>query len=132
MSDEADWRARLRERARAGLNRMQDGVVAFERDGGVEGLRERMAETLNRREQALLEGQHTLNPEYVRQLQTWYARLETPYGADAATVRKAFRDLMRRYHPDRFTDDPEREAKATRLSQELTVAYEGLIAHLER
>jgi DnaJ-domain-containing protein 1 len=132
MSADNDWRARLLRTARAGLNRVQDEVVAFERDGGIDGLRERVAETFNRREQALLEGQHTLNPEYVRQLQTWYARLETPYGSDAATVRRAFRDLMRRYHPDRFTDDPEREAKATRLSQELTVAYEGLIAHLER
>ena len=38
--------------------------------------------------------------------------------------------MMRRYHPDRFTGDPDVERLATRLSQELTVAYEGLLEYL--
>ena len=37
---------------------------------------------------------------------------------------------MRKYHPDRFAARGEGERLATRVSQELTVAYEGLLEHL--
>lgn len=125
------WTDRLFRTVRDGANAVQDRVAAFERDGGIDALGERLRDAARRQEDRLITGRHGLNPEYVRQLNTWYARLELQPGSSADEVRQAFRALMRRYHPDRYTDDPERERKATELSQQLTVAYRGLLEHLE-
>ncbi len=122
----ATWSDRVRNR----LNRLQDRVVAFEQDGGLAGVAERMQARLQQKEQQLSAGRHALNPEYQTQVRLWYARLELPYGADADAVRQAFRRLMRRYHPDRFTSDPDAERAATEVSQKLAVAYEGLLEYL--
>lgn len=120
----------LIERARAGLNSLQDRVTEFSRQGGIDAVVGRVAERIRAQEEKLASGQHVLNPEYMVQLRQWYARLELRPGATSEEVRQAFRRLMRKYHPDRFTGDSESEALATRLSQELTVAYEGLMRHL--
>lgn len=124
------WTERLAERARAGLNAAQDRIAEFERDGGFASLADRAAERARVEEERFASGKHPLNPDYRRQVRTWYARLELHNGASAEEVRRAFRALMRRYHPDRYTGDAEQEELATRLSQDLTVAYEGLLAHL--
>lgn len=126
----SSWTERISGAFRAGVNEVQDRVTAFERDGGIEGFAERVAEQARKQGERLDAGKHTLNPEYLRQLRTWYARLELEPGATADDVRTAFRDLMRRYHPDRFAQDPRGEELATQLSQELTVAYEGLTEYL--
>jgi DnaJ-domain-containing protein 1 len=123
---------KLRAKAREQLNAMQDRVAAFERQGGVEAAVERVAERLRREEERLSSGKHSLNPEYQQQIALWYARLELPIGADADAIRTQFRVLMRRYHPDRNVGDNRSEELATRISQDLTVAYEGLLAHLNR
>lgn len=123
---------KLRTKAREQLNAMQDRVAAFERQGGVEAAVERVAERLRREEERLSSGKHSLNPEYQQQIALWYARLELPIGADADAIRTQFRVLMRRYHPDRNVGDKRSEELATRISQDLTVAYEGLLAHLNR
>ncbi len=65
-------------------------------------------------------------------LEKAYRALELPYGADPEAIRKAHRSLLRRYHPDRFANDPERLADATRLSQELTAARDTLLEAFER
>ena len=60
-----------------------------------------------------------------------YATLEVPFGADSATVRQAYRALMRKYHPDRHTGSPEKVKAATEVAQRLTQAY-ALIEHRAR
>ncbi len=55
-----------------------------------------------------------------------YAQLECPYGADATTVRKHYRKMMRKYHPDMHSGDTSKERIATELSQRLTMAYNEL------
>ena len=55
-----------------------------------------------------------------------YAQLECPYGADATTVRKHYRKMMRKYHPDMHSGDSSKERIATELSQRLTMAYNDL------
>jgi curved DNA-binding protein CbpA len=47
-----------------------------------------------------------------------------PFGADFATVRKSYRALMRKYHPDRHTGSPEKLKSATELAQKLSAAYQ--------
>ena len=61
-----------------------------------------------------------------------YAALEVPPGSDFETVRKAYRRLMRKYHPDLHTGTPEKHRAATDLTQRLTEAYKTLDRHLRR
>ena len=53
-----------------------------------------------------------------------YAALEVPFGSDFAAVRKSYRILMRKYHPDRHTGSPDKQKAATELAQRLSVAYQ--------
>ena len=61
-----------------------------------------------------------------------YAALEVAPGADFETVRKAYRRLMRKYHPDLHNSTPEKHRAATDLTQRLTEAYRTLDRHLRR
>ena len=45
------------------------------------------------------------------------------------TVKKSYRRLMQKYHPDRYANDPEMEKLATELSQELSQAYKAIKAY---
>lgn len=55
-----------------------------------------------------------------------YAQLECPYGSDLTTVRKHYRALMLKYHPDMHSGRPEKQRLATELTQKLTMAYNEL------
>jgi DnaJ-domain-containing protein 1 len=61
-----------------------------------------------------------------------YAALEVPPGSNFETVRKAYRNLMRKYHPDRHTSSPEKQKAANELAQKLTASYEILEKHLRK
>jgi DnaJ-domain-containing protein 1 len=121
----------LLDRARARARKLQARLHEVEAQGGLEAwLRASLEEELARQQRRLANGMHAGNPLHAAQVRLWYARLELEPGSDAAAVRRQFRALMRRYHPDRFTARGEGEKLATQLSQELTVAYEGLLDHL--
>lgn len=61
-----------------------------------------------------------------------YAALEVPAGSDFETVRKSYRRLMRKYHPDLHTGSPEKQRAANDLTQRLTEAYKQLEKQLRR
>jgi DnaJ-domain-containing protein 1 len=67
-----------------------------------------------------------------KQIAQYYANLELEPGASLDEVRKAYRDLMTVYHPDKHIGDPERHKAATELAQSLTRAFDALRAHLEK
>lgn len=67
-----------------------------------------------------------------KQLLQYYANLELPPGASLEQVRRAYRELMRKYHPDRHAGDPDKQRAATELAQSLTHAYKALSEHLRR
>ena len=56
----------------------------------------------------------------------YYANLEIPQGSDLNTARRAWKRLMKRYHPDLHSGDPERVKVANELSAKLTEAYRAL------
>lgn len=62
-----------------------------------------------------------------QQVTQYYANLELRPGATLEEVRRAYRDLMKRYHPDKHLGDPERHKAATELAQSLTRAYTALV-----
>lgn len=66
------------------------------------------------------------------ELRKAYAALEVPFGADFDAVKKSYRTLMRKYHPDRHTGSPEKQGAAHDLAQRLTLAYTTVKNHHER
>jgi DnaJ-domain-containing protein 1 len=70
------------------------------------------------------------SPKVGKEVRQAYAALELPVGADFEAVRKAYRALMRKYHPDRHATTPEKQKAATELAQKLTHAYAILEKHL--
>ena len=61
-----------------------------------------------------------------------YAALEVPPGSDFETVRRAYRTLMRKYHPDLHTSTPEKQKAANEIAQKLTDSYRLLEKRLRR
>ena len=45
-------------------------------------------------------------------------------------MRKAYRRLLTKYHPDKFANDPEKLKAATEVTRKLTEAYNGLMRYL--
>lgn len=115
---------------RANLNEVLDRIRDFEDQGGIDGL-------FNRDQERLGDGRsdsHTEAPQSgfrEKTIRDYYANLEVPYGSDLKTVKASYVRLMRRYHPDRHSNDPEMEAMATELSQELSQAYSAVRAWLK-
>ena len=65
-------------------------------------------------------------------LADYYANLELPYGADVVAVREARRQLLKRYHPDLHSADPDTRRTATLLTQGLNRAHDELVSRLDR
>ncbi len=129
---------RLWRNVRANLNHLLDNVREFEERGGLRSLFD--PETGAPRDPNQWEEIGGDGPNAHREppssggkktIREYYANLEVPYGSDLKTVRKAYRKLMREYHPDNFTDDPNKERMATELAQELSVAYESIKEYLD-
>jgi DnaJ-domain-containing protein 1 len=66
------------------------------------------------------------------ELRRAYAALEVPFGADFATVRKSYRALMRKYHPDRHTGSTDKQKAATEVAQKLSAAYQLIEQHARK
>ncbi len=61
-----------------------------------------------------------------------YANLGVQQGASMEQVRKAYKDLLRQYHPDKFAADPEKLKFATELTQRLNVSYKRIRDSMEK
>lgn len=66
----------------------------------------------------------------VAERQRWYAALEVGPGADLKTVRRSYRKLLLKFHPDRFATQPDKQKAATEVTRRLTAAYNGLTNYL--
>lgn len=76
-------------------------------------------------------GANRLSGEALR-VQKAYAALEVQPGADFEAVRKSYRNLMRKYHPDHHTGSPEKQKAANDIAQGLTEAYKLLEKKLRK
>lgn len=59
-----------------------------------------------------------------------WKNLELAPGADAATVRKAYKRLLTLYHPDRHSGDPEKQRLATEITARLNDSYGRIMKDL--
>ena len=64
------------------------------------------------------------------QIAEWYKALNLQPGADLGEIKSAYRQLMRRYHPDMHAGNPGKQKAANELSMRVTAAYNGLQEHL--
>lgn len=63
------------------------------------------------------------------QLATYFANLEIPYGSDLETAKKAWKSLVKKYHPDLHSSDPRKQKTANELVQGINKAYEEIRKH---
>ena len=52
-----------------------------------------------------------------------YANLEVPFAAPFAEVRRSYKLLMQRYHPDRNADDAEKLRVANEIAKKINASY---------
>jgi hypothetical protein len=67
-----------------------------------------------------------------RSIARCYALLELPVGSPRADVQRAFRAMLRQYHPDRFVGDVEQHASAVALVTSVVEAYLALLNQHDR
>jgi DnaJ-domain-containing protein 1 len=60
------------------------------------------------------------------QIEAWHRTLEVEVGADFASIRKSYRRLLAKYHPDKYAGDSDKYAAATEVARKITIAYNGL------
>lgn len=61
-----------------------------------------------------------------------YASLEIEPGSDLETARRAWKQQLRKYHPDLFGQDPEKQSIAHEVTQTLNHAFEQIERHFTR
>jgi len=69
---------------------------------------------------------------YSEELARHYRALDLPFGAPMAQVTKRWKTYLKKCHPDRYANDPVKQADATKLTQELTRAHEKIKAAWEQ
>ena len=65
-------------------------------------------------------------------LAEWYRVLDLQVGSDLGQIKSAYRQMMRKYHPDMHAGNPQKQKAATELSMRVTTAYNGLSSHFEK
>ena len=72
------------------------------------------------------QNEQNATPRQDPSLAVYYANLEIPYGSDISTAKKAWKNMMKQYHPDLHSSDPKQRKVANELCAELTRAYQEL------
>jgi DnaJ-domain-containing protein 1 len=65
-------------------------------------------------------------PQPPESLRRDYGNLEVPFAAPPEDVQNAYRRLMRKYHPDRFSLDPEKQQLATEITKRLNESFQNI------
>ncbi len=60
-----------------------------------------------------------------------YRALEVPVGSDRETVKQGYREMMKKYHQDRFQDDEEKREIAGTVSKRLNKAHDRILEYLD-
>ncbi len=68
-------------------------------------------------------GSYTASSGPSESLRRDYANLEVPFGAPYSEVKKAYKRLLKKHHPDRYASDPKKLKNATLICQKLGESY---------
>ena len=53
----------------------------------------------------------------------YYKILELEYGSDFSSIKKAYKRLLKKYHPDLFLNKPEKLKSAQEVTRQINEAY---------
>src|SRR6516164_2569152 len=62
-------------------------------------------------------------------LDSAYATLGLSRGASSSAVKRRYKALVKQWHPDRFTGDPQGVAEATMMLKAVNHAYSTILEH---
>ena len=62
-------------------------------------------------------------PDENRTEKKYYKILELEYGSDFGQIKKSYKKLLKKYHPDLFQNNPEKQEKAQKVTQQINEAY---------
>ena len=73
-------------------------------------------------------GDHQRRPEppVDDSLRKDFANLEVPFGSDIETVRRSYKALVLKYHPDKFAGDPEKQRVALEITKKINQSFERI------
>jgi DnaJ-domain-containing protein 1 len=60
-----------------------------------------------------------------------YANLEVPFGADIDEVRRSYKRLMLKYHPDKHAGDTEKQKLALEITKKINESFERIRSRQE-
>jgi hypothetical protein len=60
-----------------------------------------------------------------------YANLEVPFGSDIETVKRSYKTLMLKYHPDKHGGDPQQQKIALEITKKINESFERIRARHE-
>ncbi len=66
-------------------------------------------------------------PAFSDEVLSDFKTLETQPGETREGIQKAYKRLIKKYHPDRFASNPIQLKQATRLTAEINAAYDRLM-----
>lgn len=66
------------------------------------------------------------SPPVPDQVARFYHILGLPTQASVPEIKQAYRALLKKWHPDRFQNDPERQHKAKEVTQKMNEIYNQL------
>ncbi len=69
------------------------------------------------------ENLHTTGFEHLRQD---YKNLEVDFGASQEDIRRSYKKLMKKYHPDNYPEDSEKHKLATEITKKLNSSYQKI------
>ncbi len=58
-----------------------------------------------------------------QQEKRYYKILELEYGSDFGSIKKAYKKLLKKYHPDLFQNKPEKLKSAQEVTRQINEAY---------
>jgi len=53
----------------------------------------------------------------------YYKILELEYGANFSSIKKAYKKLLKKYHPDLYQTKPEKQKVAQKITRQINEAY---------
>jgi hypothetical protein len=71
-------------------------------------------------------GNGKINDNADPRIAAYFANLEIPYGSDLETVRGSWKRLVKQFHPDLHSSDPEKQKVANELVQGLNIAFDEI------
>ncbi|MBF0275393.1 MAG: J domain-containing protein [Nitrospinae bacterium] len=82
-------------------------------------------------QQEFQEEQQSHQNDFNKELADCYATLEIPFGSGLEITRNAWKTMMKKYHPDKHSNNPEKLELATKISVEVTASYKFIENYLK-